>query len=214
MFQKHFQHGKAGPGRGRKSRFWRMAALCALLSLAVPGGLWGEDTGPFGGLVRGWEMRMHRALVARVAQDEARLAPFETDGCSGGLSHVWRLVSDRFPDFAEVHGDVPPWEGCCTVHDRAYHVGGSAMTARQSYEARLGADTALRRCVLETGVRREAELAARYDVDEARIAAAYGMIAGAVYVAVRMGGVPCSGLPWRWGFGWPGCSVLSSARSE
>ena len=27
-----------------------------------------------------------------------------------------------------------------------------------------------------------------------------------MYRAVRLGGAPCTGLPWRWGHGWPPCS--------
>lgn len=40
--------------------------------------------------------------------------PFETDGCSGGLSLIWRLATGR----------PPPWEGACVDHDRAYWAGG------------------------------------------------------------------------------------------
>ena len=30
-------------------------------------------------------------------------------------------------------------------------------------------------------------------------------VASLMYRAVRLGGIPCSGLPWRWGYGWPEC---------
>jgi hypothetical protein len=43
------------------------------------------------------------------------------------------------------------------------------------------------------------------DIPETELAAAYDVIAGLVYRAVRAGGVPCSTLPWRWGYGWPKC---------
>ena len=33
----------------------------------------------------------------------------------------------------------------------------------------------------------------------------YAAIAELMYRAVRIGGIPCSGLPWRWGYGWPEC---------
>jgi hypothetical protein len=33
----------------------------------------------------------------------------------------------------------------------------------------------------------------------------YQGIADLMYRAVRLGGIPCSGLPWRWGYGWPAC---------
>ena len=30
-------------------------------------------------------------------------------------------------------------------------------------------------------------------------------IADLMYRAVRIGGVPCTGLPWPWDYGWPEC---------
>ena len=33
----------------------------------------------------------------------------------------------------------------------------------------------------------------------------YEVIGDLMYRAVRIGGIPCSGLPWRWGYGWPEC---------
>lgn len=41
--------------------------------------------------------------------------PFTTDGCSGGMSWLWR----------KTHGKPPPWEGHCIEHDRTYHAGGT-----------------------------------------------------------------------------------------
>jgi hypothetical protein len=41
--------------------------------------------------------------------------PFTTDGCSGGMTALWRLVSRR----------DPPWQGACVEHDRAYWRGGT-----------------------------------------------------------------------------------------
>ena len=37
------------------------------------------------------------------------------------------------------------------------------------------------------------------------VARIYKVIGDLMYRAVRIGGVPCSGLPWRWGYGWPEC---------
>lgn len=48
------------------------------------------------------------------------LKAFVSDGCSGGMSWLWQLMT----------GDVPPWECHCVRHDRAYHRGGSAMHRR------------------------------------------------------------------------------------
>ncbi|MEL7212553.1 MAG: hypothetical protein AAGK92_07815 [Pseudomonadota bacterium] len=117
------------------------------------------------------EERQHaRLLEVR----DAPLTPFVSDGCSGGLSRIWN----------EVGADPLPFESCCVSHDRAYHAGGSAMTARGSYVERLAADRAFQMCVAETGGE---------------------VVSDALFQAVRLGGVPCSGLSWRWGYGRPRC---------
>lgn len=46
--------------------------------------------------------------------------PFTSDGCSGGMSWLWRFL---------VCGN-PPWEGDCVAHDRAYWEGGTAKQRR------------------------------------------------------------------------------------
>jgi hypothetical protein len=62
------------------------------------------------------------------------LKEFKTDGCSGGMSWVWNLVT----------GHGPPWEGCCVTHDKHYWAGGSKQD-------RKDADKALRVCVAKNG---------------------------------------------------------------
>ncbi|TMV10269.1 hypothetical protein FGK63_04180 [Ruegeria sediminis] len=164
-------------------------------------------------LVKRVEMPGHRALVT--VMDTADLSPFETDGCSGGLSSSWELVADTFPGFAEAHENSPPWEACCVIHDRAYHDAGGATEAEASYEARLAADEELQACVIRNGDQRADEFAKRYDTTPDQVRKAYATIAGAMYLAVRFGGGPCTGLPWRWGFGYPGCTpfdALAPAR--
>ena len=151
------------------------------------------------------EMAAHRRLVEVMDKVGHTPAPFVTDGCSGGLSTAWDLIADLLPAFAETHEEHPPWEACCVTHDRAYHAAGGARSAEESYRARFVADEALRTCVLDTGARRMQHLSETYDLSEGRIASAYGIIADAMFDAVRLGGGPCSGLPWRWGYGYPGC---------
>ncbi|WP_425043214.1 hypothetical protein [Primorskyibacter sp. S87] len=157
-------------------------------------------------LTRSFELPSHRALMSV----KGELAPFTTDGCSGGLSAGWQLVADQFPDFAAAHQGQPPWESCCVTHDRAYHNAGGSETAEDSYEARLTADMELETCVNETGEPRITDLALFYDVSEDLVRDAYDTIAGAMYLAVRFGGGPCSGLPWRWGYGFEACSILDA----
>lgn len=134
-----------------------------------------------------------------------RPASFATDGCSGGLSLVWTAIAELIPGFAEVHQANPPWESCCVTHDRAYHAATGAATAADSYQARLKADEALQACVIDTGARRVAPLAEWYGATEAQVTQAYALVALALFDAVRLGGGPCSGLPWRWGYGYPNC---------
>lgn len=183
-----------------------LRSVCVALCLGGPGVVAAQaDDADAGGFARTLELPAHQALSTVRNQT---LAPFETDGCSGGLSEVWRLVADQFPEFSAVHEQVPPWESCCVIHDRAYHDGGGTADPEASFAARLTADRALAACVVEVGQDRNAEMAKTYNASPAQVTGAYDTISGAMYLAVRFGGAPCSGLPWRWGFGYPGCSIL------
>lgn len=155
------------------------------------------------------ELPAHRALIAQ--RGDGAPVPFETDGCSGGLSASWRFVAETFPRFRALYEEHPPWEHCCVTHDRAYHTAGGAEQAEDSYEARLSADDALRQCVKQHGQDNAADYAIRYDMTPDQIRTAHSVTAEAMHTAVRLGGAPCSGLPWRWGFGYPGCSVFLPA---
>ncbi len=159
-------------------------------------------------VMRGVELPAHRALVAQSAGQS--LSPFESDGCSGGMSASWRLVADTFPSFAAVYEAHPPWESCCVTHDRAYHDAGGAVTPDASFDARLAADRALRQCVKDFGATHAQDYAARYDMTPEQVISAMSITAEAMYMAVRFGGGPCTGLPWRWGFGYPECSVFAA----
>lgn len=183
-----------------------MAGLGLLAGLAAPAcGIAGSGDEPDPALPFSVEMTGHRRLVGVMVEAGYRATPFATDGCSGGLSLAWRAIGDLLPPFAETHQENPPWEACCVTHDRVYHAAGGARTAEESHRARLVADEALRVCVRDAGARRSPQLMETYGVTEAQIAAAYALIADAMFNAVRLGGGPCSGLPWRWGYGYPGC---------
>lgn len=157
------------------------------------------------GLDGALELRAHRALAELRAAPDTVLEPFTTDGCSGGLSEVWSLVAASFPAFAQAHRSRPPWEACCVEHDRAYHRGGDTPGAEASYQSRLDADAALRACVKATAFKRSEDLSALYGMTPLQIGNTYGTIAEAMYLAVRFGGAPCTGLSWRWGYGYPPC---------
>lgn len=151
------------------------------------------------------EMPAQRRLAATKAQPEARLAPFVTDGCSGGLSAGWDFAARHVPSLAAAYGEHPPWEHCCVEHDRAYHAAPGA-DAEAGFAARRDADAVLRACVLADGAARKTALMADHGLSAGMVDVLYAGIAGAMYRAVRLGGVPCSALPWRWGYGWPYCN--------
>lgn len=157
-------------------------------------------------LERQLEMGRHARLTAQKTASKSVLAGFTTDGCSGGLSVGWEVLAGKIEHFQEMHGVHPAWESCCITHDRAYHAaGGREDSAVQSFDARKRADLTLQACVMETGVKRTTELSAAYNVSAREVEILYTTIADLMYRAVRVGGMPCTGLPWRWGYGWPTC---------
>ena len=80
------------------------------------------------------DLGSNRAFLESKRTVIAMRHPFKSDGCSGGVSRLWRLRL----------GGPPPWEGCCLDHDRAYWRGG---TARERWRA----DAALHACVVANG---------------------------------------------------------------
>ncbi|MGF1660419.1 MAG: hypothetical protein ACFCUS_13410 [Rubrimonas sp.] len=174
----------------------RLPDLCAALLLCAASAAAAEA--PWR-LDRAAELPAHRALAAARAASGDALAPFETDGCSGGMSAVWGFAAQRFPAFAAAQGGRPPWEACCVAHDRLYHRASDDPDPQASFAARLAADEALRACVAEA----LGEAAFGLPPDLAPAAAA--ATADAMFLAVRLGGGPCTGLPWRWGYGRAPC---------
>ncbi len=157
-------------------------------------------------LERQLEMGRHEQLTALKVRAGSVLAEFTTDGCSGGLSIGWEYLAGKIKDFQTTHGKEPPWQSCCISHDREYHTGGPRETiAENSFEARKEADLALKDCVLQIGLKRRPELSTEYDILPREAEIIYTGIADLMYRSVRVGGMPCTGLPWRWGYGWPEC---------
>lgn len=161
-----------------------MLACCAALAAPVSAAQAEEELGWFAQI----ELQRHAALMEQVA---GGLAPFTTDGCSGGLSWTWRKAVAAFPDLAPAPGEAPAWEQCCITHDRAYHDASGARDAGDSYAARLTADHELQTCVAALGEGPEALF--------------YDQLGRVMFHAVRFGGGPCSGLSWRWGYGFADC---------
>ncbi len=152
------------------------------------------------------ELGRHERLLVKQRDPANILSEFTSDGCSGGLSVGWQYLSDKIEHLKTVHGDLPPWESCCVAHDRRYHTAGDRQdSAEASFQARKDADEELRACVLDIGISRAPELSEAYDLSPEEVGRIYKVIGDLMYRAVRIGGVPCSGLPWRWGYGWPQC---------
>jgi hypothetical protein len=190
-----------------------LAALALLFGVSAA---WAEDMThertTVAGLAYQIEIARHQRLADVRASPSVRLEPFKSDGCSGGLSAGWDFLAQALPELARRHGDQPPWQHCCVTHDQAYHVGGGRHAdARASYVARRRADEQLRQCVLRTGKKRISVLMNDYSLSREQASKLYRGIADAMYQAVRVGGIPCTGLPWRWGFGWPRCDLPSPA---
>lgn len=136
---------------------------------------------------------------------------FQTDGCSGGMSESWQRIADTLPVFAEEYGEKPPWENCCIQHDRAYWQG----MAIDGFSKRLKADRAMRNCVIKRGKALAPALAHQYELSEKYVVQLFISAANLMYFAVRIGGKPCTPLPWRWGYGWPECPIwLNDEYSE
>lgn len=138
-------------------------------------------------------------------QQSGEITPFTTDGCSGGQSQNWEQLANLLPGFERQFGDKPPWEDCCVDHDKKYWRG----NAIDGYIKRKQADEALRRCVVETGKKMSSEFSVKYSVPEEEILKAFNVTADLMYQAVRLGGQPCSLLPWRWGYGWDNCAFAT-----
>ena len=152
------------------------------------------------------ELYRHEKLADIKHNQDNTLAPFTTDGCSGGLSIGWNHLAAAVEHIKEIHGDSPPWDDCCVTHDRAYHTAGPrACSPEDSFRARKTADEQLRQCVIDTAAQRAPELSDAYGLSPEEVTRIYSVIGSLMYRAVRLGGVPCSGLPWRWGYGWPEC---------
>jgi hypothetical protein len=155
-----------------------------------------------------FELGSHERLQSARRKTTNTLSLFTTDGCSGHQSQIWEFVATQVPSFAETHKEQPPWEHCCVTHDRAYHIGGFQRDPLSSFNARIDADTQLFTCIIQSAKDREGELSLTYGMTPTQVNVAYTAIAEAMFIAVRLGGAPCSGLPWRWGYGYQGCGVF------
>ncbi len=79
-----------------------------------------------------------------------------------------------YPDQNYFPGQEHKWIHCCIAHDIAYWIGGTA-------DQREVADTELKNCVTQATNKYHGKM---------------------MYLGVKVGGVPGTGLPWAWGYGW------------
>ena len=150
----------------------------------------------------GREFETLRMRQLQTVQSDSDIAAFTSDGCSGNLSKNWELLANTFPGFKNELGDKPPWEACCVAHDKVYWRG----SVIDGYTKRLQADNELKGCIVVTGTELAPELSSRHSVSDEKVLQAFSLSANLIYRAVRLGGQPCSLLPWRWGYGWPNCA--------
>lgn len=154
------------------------------------------------------EFEEKRLQQLKTVRNKSEIKAFSTDGCSGFQSQSWATLAEAFPGFEQHFGDKPPWEDCCVNHDQAYWQG----EVVDGYTKRKEADQALRQCIVDTGTELAPRLSLEYKVSEAKVRQAFSLTAEAMYEAVRLGGLPCSLLPWRWGYGWDNCAFVSKKK--
>ena len=151
----------------------------------------------------------HNLLYETIKQATNGIKPFTTDGCSGGMSSGWQHLARVLPVFKKQFGDIPAWESCCVTHDREYWAGANS----NGFEKRRLADKALWQCVKEFGRTHSDEFSQRFKIDREVIKQQFAITAELMYRAVRVGGQPCTPLPWRWGYGWPYCQSNQPDKS-
>lgn len=156
------------------------------------------------------EEKLLDRLSAIQSNPENIIKNFKTDGCSGGLSYAWSWMADTFPGFELNYNKEPPWQHCCIDHDMLYWQG----ETKDGFSLRKQADKKLKQCVVESGKLKAAELAPESENKQFIIEKGFEKVALQMYIAVRLGGAPCTLFPWRWGYGWPHCSVFVSEDEE
>ena len=156
------------------------------------------------------ERQQMRLLNEQQSKPGVVIDDFRSDGCSGGMSETWTSLAEIFPDFARRVGEHPPWEYCCKAHDKHYWRGESV----NGYDNRLLADEELRQCVRQSAMSQADKLSISLGVSPQEVTDMINLTADLMYTAVRLGGGPCTGLPWRWGHGWPKCSIGLPIETE
>jgi len=132
-----------------------------------------------------------------------QLASFSTDGCSGNVSKNWQTVvrhmsqtSESFAQMLEGAESIP-FEYACVEHDKVYHPG------EGGYVGRLQADLQLRSEIISYGIENAETIQTRAGLKTPEEAIfLFELLADAIYRGVRLGGAPCTGEPYAWGYGY------------
>ena len=187
----------------------KLGLLSILLLLALASGGVGAQN-PLDEVFKALEIQQMKRLSIQQQRAGITIDAFRSDGCSGGMSATWGYLSDTLSEFVRFAGDKPPWEHCCVEHDRHYWQG---MTI-DGFEKRVRADVQLRVCVQLSGQKKSDEISNVLGLPQQDIVDLINLTGDLMYQAVRIGGAPCTGLSWRWGHGWPPCSVDSERDSR
>ena len=153
------------------------------------------------------EKQQQQAL--ELTKQETELSTFSTDGCSAGMSKIWKDavmdLSQTFEEFDNRYTEASsvPFEAACVTHDRAYHTGIGG------YAGRLMADNQLRTDILLYAANNTEEIRKRTNLsNDEQALFLYEGIAEATYRGVRVGGAPCTGEAYAWGFGYGGGNCM------
>jgi hypothetical protein len=142
---------------------------------------------------------------------QTELSKFKSDGCSGNISSGWTnapgnnsIITQTFYK-TNSNTERIPFESACIKHDRTYHKGVGG------YVGRFIADNQLRSDIISYGIENSEEIKSRVGLKtEAEAILLYELIAEAIYRGVRLGGAPCTGEPYAWGFGYGGGECVDS----
>jgi hypothetical protein len=136
-------------------------------------------------------------------KEEMQLNEFETDGCSGNISESWTTAINKLSEFSDELADKYsdqkniPFEYACVEHDKKYHAG------EGGYVGRLEADNELRSDIINYGIINWKEVTETTPLGtKEEVVFIFEKIAEVVYRGVRIGGAPCTGQPYAWGFGY------------
>lgn len=90
-----------------------------------------------------------------------------------------------------------PFESACVEHDYLYYKG------EGGYEARLMVDNKLRSDIINYAISNWQEITEKTPLKtKEEVIFAFEKIAEMIYRGVRIGGSPCTGQPYAWGFGY------------